>query len=56
MLWLVVHLLIICVFGVILFRLIDKFVWNLPLASLLKILVVLICLASLLHGCSRYCA
>lgn len=48
MLLLVVHVLIICVLGAILFWLIDRFVWNLRLASLLKILVVLVCLASIL--------
>jgi hypothetical protein len=41
--------LIIVVIGAILFWVIDKFVWNLRLANLLKILVVLICLAAILQ-------
>jgi hypothetical protein len=41
--------LIIVVIGAILFWVIDKFVWNLRLANLLKILVVLICLAAILR-------
>jgi hypothetical protein len=41
--------LIIVVIGAILFWVIDRFVWNLRLANLLKILVVLICLAAILQ-------
>ena len=41
--------LIIVVIGAILFWVIDKFVWNLRLANLLTILVVLICLAAILQ-------
>jgi hypothetical protein len=41
--------LIIVVIGAILFWVIDKFVWSLRLANLLKILVVLICLAAILQ-------
>jgi uncharacterized membrane protein YvlD (DUF360 family) len=48
MLLLVVHILIICVVGAILFWVIDKFVRDGRLAQLLKILVVLICIAAAL--------
>jgi len=45
----VVHVLITVVVGAILFWVIDKFVRDGRLANLLKILVVLICLASILQ-------
>jgi hypothetical protein len=49
MLLLLIHILIIVVIGAILFWLIDRFVRERRLAGLLKILVVLICLASILQ-------
>jgi hypothetical protein len=45
----IISALIIVVIGAILFWVIDKFVWNLRLANLLKILVVLICLVGILQ-------
>jgi hypothetical protein len=41
--------LIILVVGAILFWIIHKFVWDLRLAILLKILVVLLCIAAILE-------
>ena len=45
----VVHVLITVVIGAILFWVIDRFVRDSRLANLLKILVVLVCLASILQ-------
>jgi hypothetical protein len=44
-----IHVLIILVVGAILFWIIHKFVWDLRLAILLKILVVLLCIAAILE-------
>ncbi len=49
MLLLLINVLIIVVVGALLFYLIDKFVRDARLANLLKILVVLICLAAILQ-------
>jgi len=49
MLLLAIHVLMICVVGAILFWIIHKFVWNLRLGNLLKILVVLACLGAILQ-------
>ncbi len=49
MLLVLIAILVIVVFGAILFYLIDRFVWNLRLANLLKILVALVCLAAILQ-------
>jgi uncharacterized membrane protein YvlD (DUF360 family) len=49
MLLVLINILIICVVGTILFWVIDKFVRDGRLANLLKILVVLICLAAILQ-------
>jgi hypothetical protein len=44
-----IYVLIILVVGAILFWIIHKFVWNLRLGVLLKILVVLLCLTAILE-------
>jgi hypothetical protein len=44
-----IYVLIILVVGAILFWIIHKFVWDLRLGILLKILVVLLCLAAILE-------
>ncbi len=44
-----IHVLIVVVVGAILFWVIDRFVRDGRLANLLKILVVLVCLASILQ-------
>ena len=44
-----VHVLVICVVGVILFWVIDKFVRDGRLGNLLKILVVLLCVVAILQ-------
>ena len=49
MIFVLIHILIIVVVGAILFWVIDKFVRDGRLANLLKILVVLVCLASILQ-------
>jgi uncharacterized membrane protein YvlD (DUF360 family) len=49
MLLVVINILIICVVGAVLFWLIEKFVRDGRLANLLKILVVLVCLAAVLR-------
>jgi len=49
MILVVVHVLITVVVGAILFWVIDRFVRDSRLANLLKILVVLVCLASILQ-------
>ena len=49
MLLVLVHVLIICVVGAILFWVIDKFVRDGWLGNLLKILVVLVCLGAILQ-------
>ena len=49
MILVVVHVLITVVVGAILFWVIDRFVRDGRLANLLKILVVLVCLASILQ-------
>jgi hypothetical protein len=49
MLLVLINILIICVVGAVLFWVIDKFVRDGRLANLLKILVVLICLAAILQ-------
>ena len=49
MIFILIHVLIIVVVGAILFWVIDRFVRDGRLANLLKILVVLICLASILQ-------
>jgi uncharacterized membrane protein YvlD (DUF360 family) len=49
MLVVLIHILITIVVGAILFWVIDRFVRDGRLANLLKILVVLICLASILQ-------
>jgi uncharacterized membrane protein YvlD (DUF360 family) len=49
MLLVLVHVLIICVVGAILFWVIDKFVRDGRLGNLLKILVVLVCLGAILQ-------
>ena len=49
MLIVLVHVLIICVVGAILFWVIDRFVRDGRLVNLLKILVVLVCLVAILQ-------
>jgi uncharacterized membrane protein YvlD (DUF360 family) len=49
MLLVLIHVLITCVVGAILFWVIDRFVRDGRLANLLKILVVLVCLAAILQ-------
>ena len=49
MLFVLINVLVIIVVGAILFYLIDRFVRDGRLANLLKILVVLICLAAILQ-------
>jgi uncharacterized membrane protein YvlD (DUF360 family) len=49
MLLVLINILIICVVGAICFWVIEKFVRDGRLANLLKILVVLICLAAILE-------
>jgi hypothetical protein len=49
MLFLLIGILIICVVGAICFVLIEKFVNDSRLANLLKLLVVLVCLAAILQ-------
>ncbi len=49
MILVLIHVLITVVVGAILFWVIDKFVRDRRLANLLKILVVLVCLASILQ-------
>lgn len=49
MLLVLINILIICVVGAICFWLIEKFVRDGRLANLLKILVVLICIAAILQ-------
>jgi uncharacterized membrane protein YvlD (DUF360 family) len=49
MLLVLIHVLITCVVGAILFWVIDKFVRDGRLGNLLKILVVLVCLAAILQ-------
>ncbi len=49
MLLVLIHVLITIVVGAILFWVIDRFVRDRRLANLLKILVVLVCLASILQ-------
>jgi uncharacterized membrane protein YvlD (DUF360 family) len=49
MLFILIHVLIICVVGAILFWVIDKFVRDGRLGGLLKILVVLVCIAAILQ-------
>jgi uncharacterized membrane protein YvlD (DUF360 family) len=54
MLLVLINVLIICVVGAVLFWVIDKFVRDGRLANLLKILVVLICLAAILQRLLPY--
>lgn len=49
MLLVLINILIICVVGAICFWVIDRFVRETRLANLLKILVVLICIAAILQ-------
>ena len=49
MILVLINALIIIVIGAILLWVIDRFVWNVQLANLLKILVVLICLVAILQ-------
>ena len=49
MLLVLIHVLITCVGGAILFWVIDRFVRDGRLGNLLKILVVLVCLAAILQ-------
>ena len=49
MLLILINILIICVVGAICFWLIEKFVRDGRLANLLKILVVLVCIAAILQ-------
>jgi uncharacterized membrane protein YvlD (DUF360 family) len=49
MLLVLIHVLIICVVGAILFWVIDKFVRDGRLGNLLKILVVLVCVGAILQ-------
>ena len=49
MLSLVIGILIICIVGAICFWVIDKFVGDSRLAGLLKLLVVLVCVAAILQ-------
>ena len=56
MLLVLIHVLIICVVGAILFWVIDRFVRDARLGNLLKILVVLVCLGQSCNGCSHFLA
>jgi NhaP-type Na+/H+ or K+/H+ antiporter len=49
MLLVLINILIICVVGAILFWVIDRFVRDGRLANLLKLLVVLVCIAAILQ-------
>ncbi len=49
MLLVLIHVLIICVVGAILFWVIDRFVRDARLGNLLKILVILVCLGAILQ-------
>jgi uncharacterized membrane protein YvlD (DUF360 family) len=49
MLLVLINILIICVVGAVLFWVIDRFVRDGRLANLLKLLVVLICLAAIVQ-------
>jgi uncharacterized membrane protein YvlD (DUF360 family) len=49
MIFVLIHVLIICVVGAILFWVIDKFVRDGRLGNLLKILVVLVCIAAIMQ-------
>jgi uncharacterized membrane protein YvlD (DUF360 family) len=49
MIFVLIHVLIIVVVGAILFWVIDRFVRDGRLANLLKVLVVLVCLAAILQ-------
>ena len=49
MLLVLIHVLIICVVGAILFWVIDRFVRDARLGNLLKIFVVLVCLGAILQ-------
>ena len=49
MLLVLIHVLITCVVGAILFWVIDKFVRDGRLGNLLKILVVLVCIAAIMQ-------
>jgi uncharacterized membrane protein YvlD (DUF360 family) len=49
MIFVLIHILIIIVIGAILFWVIDRFVRDGRLANLLKLLVVLVCLAAILQ-------
>jgi uncharacterized membrane protein YvlD (DUF360 family) len=49
MIFVLIHILIIVVVGAILFWVIEKFVRDGRLANLLKVLVVLVCLAAILQ-------
>ncbi len=49
MIFVLIHVLIIAVVGAILFWVIDRFVRDGRLANLLKLLVVLVCLAAILQ-------
>ena len=49
MFFVLIHVLIICVVGAILFWVIDKFVRDGRLGNLLKILVVLVCIAAIMQ-------
>jgi hypothetical protein len=49
MIFVLIHILIIVVVGAILFWVIDRFVRDGRLANLLKLLVILVCLAAILQ-------
>ncbi len=49
MILVLINILIICVVGAIMFWLIDKYARDRRLANLLKLLVVLVCLAAILQ-------
>ena len=49
MLFVLINILIICVVGAICFWVIDRFVREARLANLLKVLIVLLCLAAILQ-------
>ena len=49
MILVLIHVLITCVVGAIVFWVIDRFVRDGRLANLLKVLVVLVCLAAILQ-------
>lgn len=49
MIFVILNVLIIIIIGAILFYVIDRFVRDGRLANLLKLLVVLVCLAAILH-------